>query len=100
MLENFMEIIKIEYLDNSPHEMLSLLKGTVFHLTTQESYKDILKCGMICNNKDGRFNLNTGSENSFGRLNGCVCFFDLRDKDNDAINDILEMYYFLRPTWF
>jgi len=95
-----MEIIKIEYLDNNRHEMLSLLKGTVFHLTTQESYKRILKCGMICNNKDGRFALNTASQNSFGILAGCVCLFDLRDKDDDAINDILCRYYFLGPTWF
>lgn len=80
--------------------MLSLLRGTVFHLTTQESYKGILKCGMICNNKDERFNLNTASQNSFGRLNGYVCFFDLRDKDDNAIKDILCRYYFLGPTWF
>ena len=95
-----MEIIKIEYLDGNQHEMLLLLKGTVFHLTTLESYKSISKCGMICNNKDGRFNLNTASQNSFGKLAGCVCLVDLRDKDEDAINDILGRYYFLGPTWF
>ncbi|HHT9106196.1 MAG TPA: hypothetical protein ACFYD7_10020 [Candidatus Wujingus californicus] len=82
--------------------MLSVLKGAVFHLTTQASYKSILKDGMIYNNKDGRFDIKKSlSQNSFGRLAGYVCLFDLRDKDDDAIEDILNKKYpFLGPPWF
>lgn len=95
-----MQIIEIEYSNGNQHELLLLLKGTVFHVTTQNSYKSIVKCGMICNNKDGRFSLNTSSQNSFGRLAGYVCLFDLRNKDEDEIDDILGRYYFLGPSWF
>lgn len=95
-----MEIINKEYLDGNRDEMLSLLKGTVFHLTTQASYNSILKDGMIYNNKDGCFKINTSSQNSFGRLAGYVCLFDLRNKDDDSIEDILNKYPFLGPPWF
>lgn len=95
-----MQIIEIEYSNGNQHELLLLLKGTVFHVTTQNSYESIVKCGMICNNKDSKFNLNTASQNSFGRLTGYVCLFDLRNKADDTIDDILEKYNFLRPSWF
>lgn len=81
-------------------ELLSFLKGKVFHLTTKAAYKGILKSGMVCNNKDGQFNINCSSKNSFGRLSGYVCLFDLRGKSDDAIDDILYKYNFLGPSWF
>jgi hypothetical protein len=96
-----MERIEKEYLDGNQDEMLSLLKGTVFHLTTQASYKSILKDGMIYNNKDGRFDIKKSlSQNSFGRLAGYVCLLDLRNKDDDSINKFLSKYDFLGPSWF
>lgn len=95
-----MEIIKIEYIDDNREEMLSFLKGKVFHLTSKDAYKSILRSSRVCNNREGQFNINTSSKNSFGRLSGYICLFDLRDKNDDTINDILYKYYFLGPTWF
>jgi len=75
------------------------LKDEVFHVTTQKAYQSILKKGAVLNNKDGQFKINTSSEKSFGRLSGYVCFFDLRNKNNDDIDHIIERYNFIAPRW-
>jgi hypothetical protein len=77
--------------------LLASLKGTVFHLTSQRALGLIKNSGAIEHNKDGRFKLNTASEESFGRLNGWVCFFDLRNASSELITDTLDRYDFLRP---
>ena len=72
-----MEVVKIELKENR-QEVLSFLKGEVFHLTTRNAYQSIFKGGLLLNNKDGQFKINSSSKKSFGRLCGYVCFFDLR----------------------
>ncbi|WP_342348508.1 hypothetical protein [uncultured Nitrospira sp.] len=83
--------------DNYQASLLGDLKGQVFHLTSQRTLDFIKNSGAIEHNKDGRFKLNTASEKSFGRLNGWVCFFDLRNASSELIPDILDRYDFLRP---
>jgi len=95
-----METEALEYLDGNIESLLQILQGKVFHLTKQTSFQEIQKSGKICNNKDGRFGLNTSSGNSYGRRSGYVCFFDLRDKTEKTLKDILSCYYFLGPSWF
>jgi hypothetical protein len=72
----------------------------VFHLTTLNSFGEIQRTGEISNNQAGAFTINTGSQNSFGRLNRYVCLFDLRHDDPNIIQNTLDCYYFLGPSWF
>lgn len=95
-----MDIINLEYNGNACTELLSHLKNQVFHLTAAKSYGQIIKSGCIANNKDGQFGINPSSERSYGRLNGYICFFDLRAKDEDFVQGALNNYNFLGPTWF
>ena len=95
-----MDVVKLQYNRRDCKELLSHLMGHVFHLTTTDSYDQIIKSGRIANNKNGQFGINTGSERSYGRLNGRVCFFDLRAKTEDIVEDIRVTYDFLGPTWF
>ena len=80
--------------------LLHRLTGNVFHLTPRASYEQICKTGEILNNKSGCFPINTSSQNSYGRLQGCVCLFDLRNATPEIIQNTLDCYYFLGPSWF
>ena len=95
------KIIELKYSEKRPENLLSLLKGNVFHVTRRELYEQIIQDGRINNNKDGKYGLNSSSQNSFGRNNGYICFFDLREQNFDRISRTIEWYYdFLGPTWF
>lgn len=91
-----LEYIKREYKE----DLLSRLRGEVFHLTSEQSFEKIKNDGFIFHNREGRFELNTSSENSFGREQGWICLFDLRDKSDEEIEETLTKYYFLGPSWF
>jgi hypothetical protein len=80
--------------------LLEQLRGCVFHLTTLVAYAGIQAAGEISNNKSGHFPINTSSENSYGRLHGYVCLFDLRDDTPEKIQKALDCYYFIGPNWF
>jgi hypothetical protein len=96
-----MIVSEFEYIDRDPgDDLLDNLRETVFHLTTRVAFDQIRQDGLVYQNKDGRFALNPTSETSFGRLKGWVCLFDLRNRSQDVIDDTLQMYYFLRPSWF
>jgi hypothetical protein len=100
--QKFMEIIKLNYKDqNYRDELLTHLKGQVFHLTTERAFIDINKSGYIFNSKDSRFPSTWNPAKTFGGIRGYICLFDLRDKTEDIINDTLSKYDFLNPTpWF
>lgn len=69
--------------DENPDQLLEMLCGEVFHVTTLESYNRIVETEAILNNKDGElFGLNnTGThEKSYSIAKGYVSFFDLRNK--------------------
>ena len=96
-----MIVSELEYIDwDSREDLLDRLRETVFHLTTRTAFDQIRKDGFVYQNKDGRFVLNATSETSFGRMNGWVCLFDLRNKSQDVIDETLLKYYFLEPSWF
>ncbi len=95
-----MKIVDIACQVGETDDLLARLRGRVFHLTTQAAYDAILKSGAILHNKDEKFRLNTSSENSFGRLMGYVCLFDIRNDSSEHIDHVLSCYYFLRPQWF
>jgi len=80
--------------------VLNRLRGRVFHVTTHEAYSKIEAAGEISNNKSAQFYINTNSQNSFGRLQGYVCLFDLRKDTPETISKTLDCYNFLGPTWF
>jgi hypothetical protein len=95
-----MKIISVPCKNGNTDALLAHLNGHVFHLTTQTAYEAILQSGEILHNKDQRFTLNTSSENSFGRLMGCVCFFDLRNESQEFVDKVHGCYPFLSPPWF
>jgi hypothetical protein len=91
----------IEKLKTDDREVvLDRLRGRVFHLTSWAAYGEIQRIGEISNNQAGAFSINTGSQNSFGRLHSCVCLFDLRHYNADIIKKTLGCYDFLGPPWF
>jgi len=96
-----MEITRMEIADvDLAVALLPHLRGRVFHVTNQTSFKEIHRCGAILNNRDERFALNVASGKSFGRQRGWVCLFDLRECTNKTIKETLDKYYFLEPSWF
>ena len=96
-----MNIEKIEYINTDyTDELISRLKGSVFHLTCQRSFTCISEDKRIRHNQDGRFPDYPGSENGFGRNRGWVPFFDFRCATDEVIEKTLERYYFLGPSWF
>lgn len=87
---------------NRAHEddVLKLLSGEVFHLTTKQAFDQIKSDGFIFHNQNRRFKVNTSLKNSSGRKRGCVCLFDLRNKGRDDIDDTFDRYNFIEPPWF
>jgi len=78
--------------------ILPLLKGHVFHVTTEEGYQGIMKDGMVKNNRNCEFPYSYGqSKNSYGRKRGYVCLFDLRDASDEIIKESLRKFSFLNP---
>jgi hypothetical protein len=96
-----MSINQIEYINKKFNaDLTNRLMGRVFHLTPTNTFYQIQKDGIIHHNQSGKLGLNTSSNASFGRQNGWVCLFDLRDCSIKEIKEALNKYYFLRPEWF
>ena len=92
-----MKIERLYLTDNEHH--FSYLQGQVFHVTTRTAYNEIIKTEEIRNNGLGDFPENTGSELSFGNLQGYVCLFDLRICNAKILEQSVG-YDFLGPPWF
>jgi hypothetical protein len=73
------------------------LRGKIFHITTEQAFKQIQRDGKIRNNKDGSLGFNSNSEASFGRNRGWVCLFDFRDEE--TIVPTLSYYAFHSPPF-
>jgi len=96
-----MEIESIDFEDiGFKDKLLGLLRDKVFHVTTAKAFENIQKDGFIYGNQDAKYPLNPTSLNSFGRCRGWVCLFDLRGKSDKEIENGLNCYYFLMPSWF
>ncbi len=87
-----MEIIKIDTTEKKLyHDIFPYLIGKVFHMTTHKNLDNIIIDGYIDNNKDHKYEYTyTLSEASFGRMNGDVCMFDLKNPT------CRQMYFHLR----
>ena len=81
------------------NDLLRHLTGRIFHVTTATAFDYIQEDNYIFHNKSGRLPIHRSSENSYGRKNGWVCLFDLRNQSNETIRDALIKYDFLRPNW-
>ncbi len=96
-----METQSIEFIDTEyKDQLLGLLRDKVFHVTTVKAFESIQKDGFIYGNQDAKYPLNESSLKSFGRCRGWVCLFDLRGKGDKEIENGLNCYYFLMPSWF
>lgn len=80
--------------------ILSIVKGRVFHITSRLASSSIQNDMAIKPNKNGEYNINVGSEKSFGRLNNYICFFDFRLASEKEIEVAHKCYPFTRPPWF
>lgn len=80
---------------NYRKSLLNELRGNIFHFTTYESYIQIQEDGVLFNNKEERFPLNTSSEGSYGRLMGWICLLSLRNLSDKIIKESIMKYDFL-----
>lgn len=82
-------------------KILPLLKGKIFHVTSQSAYKAIKKSGYILHNNDNKFKHSFGqSENSYGRNKAYVCLFDLKNVTAENIKEHLYDFDFLKLKAF
>lgn len=86
--------------DGDTDPLLANLMGRVFHLTPTASYDAIRRTGKVLHNRDGNYELNTSSQFSYGRMNGYVCLFDLRENNEKILEEIKFRYPLLYPSWF
>lgn len=59
-------------------DLLPLLEGKVFHVTTSQGYEKILQTGALLPNTGEHRSPFGNSSNGYFRLKGCVSFFDYR----------------------
>jgi len=96
-----MNIRRINYTrENFRDNLLAQLKGKVFHVTSEDNFWSIKEEGIIFQNREGIFPLNTSSEGSLGRKMESICFNDLREISDGNLESSLRKYDFLEPSWF
>jgi hypothetical protein len=79
-------------------ELLPLLRGRVFHVTTAEAWRKIEATGVVLANTDGSLGFSFDfSEVSALRNNGIVSLCDLRNLKEEKLDQALSNYYFLHP---
>lgn len=77
--------------------MLPLLRGRVFHVTTEEKFNDICRCGWIYSKEQTKFVFAPGqSETTYGRKRGWVSLYDLSNTEDTDIKEALIRYWFFR----
>jgi hypothetical protein len=85
--------------DDLCEQLLPLLRGRVFHVTSTDRLKAIERSRFIKANGDGSLgNTYPQSAVSLGRRNGWVCLFDLREKTESAIAWGLDCFYFFSAS--
>ncbi len=79
--------------------VLPRLLGTVFHVTSTAGFEGIRMSGANCSNQDGKLPFTFPQwQNNWGRQQGWVCLFDLRDVSEENLRDALMKFHFLKPT--
>ena len=83
--------------DELRSELLPLLLGRVFHVTTHAAFEKICADGKICVNTDGSLTPSAYYRNAYFRSHGCVSVCDLRFAGPEQVDQALRAYYFLNP---
>jgi hypothetical protein len=84
--------------DDLASVLLPILRGTVFHVTSDSAFEQIEATGIVYANAEGEFPFTfPQSASGFGRRRGYVCLFDLREATDDQLRHALDGYYFLNP---
>jgi hypothetical protein len=79
--------------------VLPRLRGRVFHVTTPSAFEGIRTDEQVHSNVDERHAFTyPQSKNNWGRNQGYVCLFDLRDVSEENLKDALMKFYFLKPS--
>jgi hypothetical protein len=74
-----------------------LLRGRVFHVTTKDTFHELIGNGGIRSNQQGLFAFALGQPgNSYGRKRGWVSLFDLRTGEDADVKQALIGYFFLK----
>ncbi|MCG7500208.1 hypothetical protein MHO82_25505 [Vibrio sp. Of7-15] len=82
--------MKIKHLEIDGFEdFIELMKGKVFHTTTQESFESIVTDGGLIANISGDRPSVFGNSNGFFRLRGCISFFDYRELSDARVSEHL-----------
>jgi hypothetical protein len=89
---------KIECEDSAIERLfLPLVRGRLFHLTTDESFADICRCGWISSGRQAPIALTPGQlERSYGRKRGWVSLYDLSDPTDVEVKEALIRYWLLK----
>ena len=76
--------------------VMPLLRGRVFHVTTEAALDGIRRSGHIHSNQQAQFPFAPQSDNSYGRKRGSVSLFDLSAAEDAYVKEALMRYWFLR----
>ena len=77
-------------------KLLPKLIGKVFHVTSFANFEKIEESGHIKTNHDGKLGCTyPQSQVFYGRKKGCVCLFDLRNTNDEEIENALDCFYFI-----
>lgn len=77
--------------------LFPLLRGRVFHVTTEEKFNDICRSGLISSKEQTQFVLTPGqTETTYGRKRGWVSLYDLSYTEHTDIKEALIRYWFFR----
>lgn len=95
---NDREVIHVESEVELEEILIPRLKERVFHVTSPEGYRGIMKDGAIKNNKNKAFPPSySQSTRSWGREKGYVCLFDFRGVSDETIKGELRKGPFFNP---
>jgi hypothetical protein len=77
--------------------VLPLLRGRVFHVTTEEAFNDICRCGWIDSQRQVEFFFNPArSANCYGRNRRWVSVYDLSNGSESEIKHALTGYWLFK----
>lgn len=79
--------------------VMPFLLGQVFHVTSTAALERIQTSGFIKSNRDGEFGFTfPQSQSSYGRQQGYVSLFDMRERSEEIVRETLMKFYFPKPS--
>ena len=81
-----------------PDEIMSKLRGRVFHVTSKAGFEGIVSVGNIrCQREELDLPNRYDADEAYGRNRDYVSFLDLRGFSEDTVQEELDKHYFLNP---